>query len=206
MLGLVASLALPASPPQAHFTFLNGGTVTAFGYYVGPYNGTVGTGANTTSVVLNCVDFFHEVYVGSQWDANLSSLGTGSGVGTSTRESSLALYRQAAWLTNQFSTASNYDIGQIQATIWNLFKPAGVTPSSNYWLTQAQTNYQSLDYSQYYVATDINAANANSVQEFLVKGSIPTTATPEPASMFLLGSGLIGLAGVRAHRKKQQIG
>lgn len=203
--GLVASLCV-ASPlsAQTHFTFVNGGTVTAFGYYVGAYNGTAGTGASQKAVVLNCVDFFHEVYFGSQWEANLSSLGTGAGVGTYTRESNINLYRQAAWLTSQYAAASNYDVGQIQATIWNLFQPAGVTASSNYWLTQAQNNYQTFDYSGYYVVTDVNAADPNSIQEFITKDVVPTTSTPEPTSMFLLGSGLIGLAGVRARRKQSR--
>ena len=60
-----------ASPvrAQTHFTFVNGGTVSAFGYLVGPYNGLVGTGAGAQSVTLNCVDYFHHVTTGQQWDA-----------------------------------------------------------------------------------------------------------------------------------------
>ena len=205
---LSAATLTSASPlgSTSRFTFLNGGTVTAFGYYVGGYNGQVGVAPTQTSVVLNCVDFFHEVYAGQQWDANVSSLGSGSGVGYFTRESDIDLYKQAAWLTVQYAGKSDYNVGQIQATIWNLFKPASVTPASNYWLLAAQNNYKSMDYSGYYVVTDVNKSNPNSVQEFITTGNLQTTATPEPASMLLLGSGLAGLAGVSARRKKENRG
>ena len=87
----VAALALlatmfSAAPAQAstQFTFLNGGSVIAFGFYVGPYSGTQGTGPSAKGVTLNCVDFFHEVVNGQTWFANISSLTTGNGVGTNT--------------------------------------------------------------------------------------------------------------------------
>src|SRR4051794_934123 len=101
-LAAVLGLASPLSA-QTHFTFVNGGTVSAYGYLVGPYNGLMGTGAGAQTVTLNCVDYFHHVTNGEQWDANLTSLASTAGIGTDTRGSNLDIYRQAAWLTTQYA-------------------------------------------------------------------------------------------------------
>ena len=48
-----------------------GGAVTAFGYYMSPYSGTVDGSLQR----LNCVDFFHDVMIGDTWTAIRTSLG-----------------------------------------------------------------------------------------------------------------------------------
>lgn len=192
---LVAAVPAHAQTP---FTFVDGGSVSAFGYLVGPYNGVIGTGSSAQSLFLYCVDFAHSITPGEQWNASLTNLGTGVGIGTNTRSSDLALYRQAAWLTTQYALHPE-GTADIQATIWNLFgTSAGVVPSSNYWFLQAQSNYAALDYNGFLVATDVNMALSTSAQEFIV-------VTPEPASMALLGTGLLFVFGV-ARRKARTSG
>jgi hypothetical protein len=50
---------------------MGGAVVSPFGYYISPYGGTVGS---ETNLRLNCVDFFHDVDVGQQWDATKVNL------------------------------------------------------------------------------------------------------------------------------------
>jgi len=209
--------AAPASA-STQFTFLNPGTVTAFGYYVGQYNGYEGAPVNA-NVLLNCVDFFHHIANGDVWQANLTSLGSSAGIGTTTRFNNLTLYRQAAWLTTQYATAPNSaTVGDIQATIWNLF--TGPTtppaPSSNAWLLASQAyvaaNTSSSTYQNFWVVTDVNAHlangadNPNSVQEFIIYDDTfnpNVVPTPEPATLMLVATGIAGIAGARIRRRKK---
>jgi hypothetical protein len=215
-LAMSLGFAAPASA-ATQFTFLNAGTVTAFGYYVGQYNGYEAAPVNA-NVLLNCVDFFHHVAAGDVWNANITSVATGAGVGTVTRFNNLTAYRQAAWLTTQYGSATNSQIADIQATIWNLF--SGPTtppaPSTNAWLLASQAyvaaNPSAASYSSFWIVSDVNthlangADNPNSIQEFIIYDDTfneNVVATPEPASMMLMATGLAGFAVVRIRRRKK---
>ena len=194
---LLAASFVAAAPlhAQTPFTLVGGSPVSAFGYEVGPYTGILGTGSLSQSVFMYCVDFAHTVTPGQEWQVNLTNLGTGAGIGTNTRSADLERYRQAAWLTTQYALHPDAT-ADIQLTIWNLFGSiAGVVPSSDYWFLQAQANYASLDYGSFLVATDVNMALETSGQEFIV-------VTPEPSTVALLATGLLGVLGVAARRRR----
>jgi hypothetical protein len=123
---VTAKLTAPYAP--------NAGAVTAFGYYMSPYSGTV----DGFTQRLNCVDFFHDVSVGDVWTATTVNLGaaiTAAAGGdwsllSYTREGSnglyppstaLAIYEQVAYLTTQYGAnpASNAtQTKAIQTAIW----------------------------------------------------------------------------------------
>ena len=183
--------------------------------YVSPYGGTLV--ASGQSVVLNCVDFFHNVTVGQTFWANQTYLNASSL--TNTRFGNVTWYLQAAWLTQQYNSPDpgsndNRRIA-IQAAIWNIFTPDApdrqmtydTDPGDqDYWISRARlaTNWLSVDASRFYVLTATNKADANSPQEFLVYDPNRVVATPEPATMILLGSGMAGLAAVRRRRNKNK--
>jgi len=207
VLGAALQLAAPLHAQAVHFKFTDvGAGANAFGVYIGTYGGTRDFGGlSSQQVGLNCVDFFHEVVVGQEWNANISNLGAGD-VSLTRHAGSLDLYRQAAWLISNYNTTN---VQATQGTLWNLFQNPGSnwTPDAAL-LAQAQAPHPGFDFSDFYVVTDVNAGGVNdasSVQEFIVFD--PTlehtdvTPTPEAATFTLLGTGLLGLGGFRVRRR-----
>ena len=200
---LLASLAviqLSAGTVNVTFNGANGQTDKA-GNLISPYTATV----NGVSTTIYCVDFANEVSNGQQWTANVTSLASGNL--TQTRYGSISqtfggttynatqLNEMAAYLTTQFSGNSSAN-GDIQDTIWDLFNPNSYnsgsvppTPSSNYWLSQAESNYSKISYTNFNILTNsapVAYSGSGQVQEFIF--------TPEPSSIVLLGFGLIAIS------------
>ncbi|HEX3868622.1 MAG TPA: PEP-CTERM sorting domain-containing protein [Gemmatimonadaceae bacterium] len=217
-----------------------GGAVTAFGYYMSPYTGTV----NGVTERLNCVDFFHDVSIGEQWTATITNLGAaaqnlsllsatrdGSSGGYSSLADVLKMYEEAAWLTNQYgpNPALNPDRAvAIQTAIWSIVDNGPTNPSSlqyastgdywddghqtasivddgtgstGYWINEAETEYK-LQSDTYYDEFNLlsgTGAVGSGAQEFIY-----SSATPEPGTFVLIGTGLAGMAGaVRLRRRKR---
>jgi hypothetical protein len=129
-----------------------GGVVTAFGYYMSPYTGTI----DGTTERLNCVDFFHDVSIGEHWTATITNIGAaarnsslllatrdGSSGGYASLSEVLQMYEEAAWLTDQYSQNPSSDPNRsiaIQTAIWSLVDNGPTNPASlryesteNYW-------------------------------------------------------------------------
>jgi hypothetical protein len=169
-----------------------GASNVAYGYYVGPYAGTM----NGQPDVLFCVDIANEVTPGERWTANLTAITPLADL-SQTRYGGLPgapqLYQEAAWLALQFASQPKSAYGDIQATIWQLFNASGPQPSTTFWLGQARSNYDAGDYTDFRVVTNTAPVLATGqVQEFLTR--VQPAQAAEPGTELLIGFGLVSLA------------
>ncbi len=196
---LLMATAVYADSVTMQFVGVNG--AHGGGYYVSPYFGTM----NGAPVTLFCVDIANHVGFGQVWHANLTTITNGSNLSNTRYGSSagLARYQQAAWLISQFPTHPNSYVG-LQFALWNLFNSslAPDTNASNSWLALAAANYANMNFSNFRVVTNLGPVHrTGQVQEFII--IVPPTPTPEPATLGLFGSGLIGIATMVRRRSRR---
>lgn len=175
-------------------TLTGAGSTIWSGVYSGPYDATL----NGNSITMVCVSFDRHVSVGQTWQVVVNQL-TDGGVANAlygSQTDALLKYKQAAWLYDQMSLQPNQR-GDIQGAIWNIFNPdlSPDTTASSAWLATAQTqNFAGYDFSRFRILTPLDRS-VNGPQENL-------TQVPEPAALFLFGSGLVGIASRLRKRRR----
>lgn len=179
---LMASTAVFADTVQMQFIAPGGNN--ANGKYTYPYQFTV----NGSATDLMCISLYNNIYNGESWQANRATVASLWG------SPDASLYDVAAWLFLQEQTNGNDPA--INWAAWKLFYPgqdvSGVAGAQS-WYEQATSNvytegefqdvslYQPLDFVR----------GGSSPQEFL-----GFTPTPEPGTLLLMGSGIIGLTAM----------
>lgn len=202
---LIAILALGFAQPavgqaQVKFKFKSGGPVASNGVRVGPYQAQALSLPGQPVMDIYCVDFLHGIRGGTVWDANMSQM---SGDLSNTRFGNAfrSRYQKAAWLSMQFSNTDEAEWGGLHSAIWNIMTPGHPgwgAGEQSYWFGLAEANYESVDLSQWSVVTDVRAIGMQGgVQEFIT----PNVVTPEPITLTLLGSGLLGIGAMRRRRR-----
>lgn len=116
------------SVAQVSTTLTSPGSGASYdGIYVSPYYATVGGVANTPVV---CDDFGDESWVGSSWNASVTSFSNISGSTTAwgNAGANLSLYGAVGYLTQLVLSAPAGSLNQIIDTyaLWAVFDPSGV--------------------------------------------------------------------------------
>jgi hypothetical protein len=184
-----------ANSTTVNMTYLHPGTNVYGGFYTYPYYISVNGGSPTP---MMCDAFNNHVSPGQSWTAHVSGLLQGKGM----FGKDILDYKAAGII---FLGVMN---GTIDAkvgnwAVWNLFtkgitKNAAVLSLDQYALALAQHTPGSA-FKGVVLYTPVGASPGHGPQEFIGYNTRPL-ATPEPGSLMLLSTGLLGLAGM-ARRK-----
>jgi len=170
------------------------------GPYVYPYYFSI-DGASTPTPLM-CLSYFEEIYFGEFWEATIAP------------SSSSAQYEEAAYIFSLAAApgASATTIADAQWANWELFEPdsASDLPSS---MNQSDITTL-LDNAAAYVANNPDSSLYANYQVYIPvsgtqsEGGTPQVfmgdlaPSPEPGSLILLGSGLLGIAGFVYRRRR----
>lgn len=148
-----------------------------------------------------CIDPHNSPMDGNVYITKLADAGS-----MYTYQSNFTNYQKAAWLVSQFGSAdpNSHTNGAIQGAIWKLAGavPSGYTPpagSIDMWIAKADAFVaanQGWGVNAFAILSDTDhLQDADTYgQEFMVQ-------LPEPGSVLLLLSGLVGIAGVVVRRR-----
>ena len=200
LLSLVVALFLctlaSANSTTVNMTFLYPGTNVYGGYYTYPYYFSINGGKATP---MMCDSINNHITTGENWNAQVSGLLSGKG-----------LFGKDIM---DYKAAGIISLGVMNGTIdakignwalWNLFTK-GITTDAAVLAVDKNALFlaqhaPSSEFKGLVLYTPVGGSPGHGPQEFI---GYRTLSTPEPGSLMLLSTGLIGIAGVMRRKLRR---